>query len=169
VPRDDVPEGYVAVGRVLGAWGIRGDFKIEPLAPDTMFRKGAQVTLSGTQYPVERSRRTGRMLYLKLTGIDDRDVVATYRGQYLLVPEADLADPGEDRYYRYKLIGLAVVSTEGEDLGEITDVFATASNDVFVVRGPCGEILVPAIDDVVQSIDVDARRVVIEIIPGLLP
>ncbi len=168
-PDDGVPDGYVAVGRVLGAWGIKGDFKIEPLGPDNLFRKGSEVQLSGEPHAIERSRRTGRLVYLKLAGIDDRDIAAAFRGQYLLIPEAELADPGEGQYFRFKLLGLQVVTTEGESLGEIADIFSTASNDVFVVRGERGEILVPAIEDIVQSIDVEGGRVVIEVVPGLLP
>ncbi len=82
-PDDGVPDGYVAVGRVLGAWGIKGDFKIEPLGPDNLFRKGSEVQLSGEPHAIERSRRTGRLVYLKLAGIDDRDIAAAFRGHHL--------------------------------------------------------------------------------------
>ena len=107
-------------------------------------------------------------LRLKLSGIDDREAAAALRGEYILLTEAELGSPGEDRYYRFQLIGLRVVSTTGEDIGEIAEVFATASNDIFVVKGPRGESLIPAVDDVVQEIDLDSGKVTIEVIPGLL-
>ena len=167
--RGEIRDGFVAVGRVLGAWGVRGDLKVEPLAPPATFKPGHAVYLAGTEYPIERSRRTERLLYLKLTGIDDRERAADERGRYLQVPEAALDPPGEDTYYWYQLIGLHVVSTTGEELGEISEIITTGGNDVFVVRGPRGELLIPAIDDVVQEIDIAAARMLIAPIPGLLP
>jgi 16S rRNA processing protein RimM len=118
---------------------------------------------------VERVNAAGRQLRLKLSGIDDRDAAGTLRGAFLTVPESALGPAGEDRYYRYQLIGLRVVSTQGDEIGEITDVFSTGSNDVFVTKTPRGEALIPAVDDVVQNIDLEAGTVTIEVIPGLLP
>jgi 16S rRNA processing protein RimM len=168
-PDDAIPDGYVAVGRVLGAWGKEGDLKIEPLAPDSAFRKGKQVSISGQQYAIERFRRAGQSAHLKLTGVLFRDQATALRGHWLLTPEVELEAPPEGEYYRFQLIGLRVTSTEGEDIGAITDVMSTGANDVFVVRGPRGEILVPAIEDIVQSVDIEAGVVTIEVVPGLLP
>jgi 16S rRNA processing protein RimM len=153
---------------VLGAWGVRGDLKVEPLAPPAAFKPGRTVHLGETEYTIERSRRTERLLYLKLSGINDRERVADERGRYLQVPEAALDPPGEDTYYWYQLIGLHVVSTAGEELGRISEIITTGSNDVFVVRGPRGELLIPAIEDVVREVDIPAARMLIEPIPGLL-
>jgi 16S rRNA processing protein RimM len=167
-PAGDVPDGYVAVGRVQGAFGVRGDLKIEPLAPPQTFAPGRTITLAGQTYGVERSRRHKNSLLVKLDGIEQREEAADLRSEYLLVPESELEPLGEDEYYRYQLIGLRVVSTQGEELGEVTDVLDRPANDVFVVRGPRGEILVPAADDIVQSIDIAAGTMTIEVVPGLL-
>ena len=153
---------------MLGAWGVRGDLKVEPLAPPAAFKPGRIVYLDTTEYTIERSRRTARVLYLKLSGIDDRERAADERGHYIQVTEAALDPPGEDTYYWYQLIGLRVVSTAGEELGLISEIITTGSNDVFVVRGPRGELLIPAIDDVVQKVDITTSRMLIEPIPGLL-
>jgi 16S rRNA processing protein RimM len=166
---EEVPDGYVSIGRILGPWGVRGDVKVDPLADSGRFRPGLAVTVAGGAHTVDRVNASSGRLHLKLSGIDDRDTAAGLRGQHLLVPEADLGPAGEDRYYRFQLIGLAVVTTAGDQIGEITDVFGTGSNDVFVVKGPRGEILVPAIEDVVQEINLESRRVTIDPIPGLLP
>ncbi|MEO6197705.1 MAG: ribosome maturation factor RimM, partial [Dehalococcoidia bacterium] len=157
--RGEVPDGFVAVGRVLGPWGVRGDLKIEPLADLDRFRSGLTVQLAGSTCIIERVNTSGRQLRLKLIEINDRETATAHRGQYLILAEADLGPAGEDRYYRFQLIGLNVVSTDGDPIGEITDIFATGSNDIFVVKGPRGELLIPAIDDVVQSIDLDAKVV----------
>jgi 16S rRNA processing protein RimM len=165
----DIPDGFVAVARVLGAWGLQGHLKVEPLAPPEIFRKDARVTLAGRAHTVQAYRAAGRHARLKLDGIGNRDDAAAMREQYVLVPEAGLPPPADGEYYRFQLIGMHVVTTSGEEIGEVTDVFATAANDVFVVRGPRGEVLVPAIDDVVQNIDLASGRITIEAIPGLLP
>ena len=165
----DVPDSFVAIGRVLGAWGLKGHFKIEPLASSAVFSKDRRVCLVGEVRTVESFRASGRHARLKLEGIDDRDAAIACRDEYLLLPESDLPAPDEGQYYRFQLIGLRVVTTEGEDLGEITDVFATAANDVFVVRGPRGEVLIPAIEDIVHEISLADHRVTIEVVPGLLP
>jgi 16S rRNA processing protein RimM len=170
MPRDDdaIPDGYVAVGRVLGAWGKAGDVRIEPLAPDSAFAKGKRVRISDNQYAVERFAPAGKLARLKLSGVSFRDQAAALRGRFLLVAEADLDPPPEGEFYRYQLIGLRVVSSKSEEIGEITDVLTTAANDVFVVRGPQREVLVPAIEDIVQSVDVEGGVVTIEVVPGLL-
>ena len=167
---DDITPGYVAVGRVLAAWGFRGDVKVEPLAgpPDPLL-PGRSVGVAGRMVTIEGARRRGRFLYLKLSGIDDREAASTLLGCYLQMPEGDLAPLTEGAYYRFQLIGLAVRSTEGEPLGRVVRVLTTPSNDVFIVEGPLGEVLIPAIDDIVKEIDLDSGTMTIEVVPGLLP
>jgi 16S rRNA processing protein RimM len=84
------------------------------------------------------------------------------------VPETALDPPGDDTYYWFQLIGLRVVTTAGEELGEIAEIITTGSNEVFVVRGPRGELLIPAIEDVVQEVDIAGGRILIDPITGLL-
>jgi 16S rRNA processing protein RimM len=74
----------------------------------------------------------------------------------------------EGQYYHYQIIGLQVRTTRGEYIGEITDILSGQSNDNYIVRGATGEILIPAIEDVVQSIDLDEGFITIEAIEGLL-
>jgi 16S rRNA processing protein RimM len=153
---------------VLGAFGVHGDLKAEPLAPPQTFKPGRKLTLRGTAHKIERARTHKGALLLKLAGIDVREVAAEQRGEYLLLRESDLEPLAEGEYYRYQLIGLRVISTEGEDLGEITEILERPANDVFVVTGPRGEFLVPAADDIVQSVDIAAGVVTVEVVPGLL-
>jgi len=74
----------------------------------------------------------------------------------------------EGQFYHYQIIGLQVRTTRGEYIGDIVDILTGKSNDNYIVKGPTGEILIPAIEDVVQSIDLDAGIVTIEAIEGLL-
>jgi 16S rRNA processing protein RimM len=86
----------------------------------------------------------------------------------VLAREDSLPTLPEGEFYRFQLLGLRVVSTEGQELGTIEDVFSTPENDVYVVRGESGEVLIPAVEDVVTAIDLEARLVTVEVIPGLL-
>ncbi len=74
----------------------------------------------------------------------------------------------EGQYHHFQLIGLEVRTTRGEVLGNITEIISAVSNDTYVVNGEKGEILIPAIEDVVKSIDLKEGRLVIEPIAGLL-
>lgn len=168
-PRDDeIAPGHVAVARVLAARGLRGELKAEPLAPDAELAPGRTVRVRGREHVIERSHRRERVFYVKLSGVDSRAEAELLRNAYLQVPEAELAPLTADRFYRFQLIGLSVKSTDGRDLGRIRDVFSTPENDVFVVQGPLGEVLLPATEDVIQEVDLEQGRVTVEVIPGLL-
>jgi 16S rRNA processing protein RimM len=74
----------------------------------------------------------------------------------------------EGQYYHDQIIGLQVVTTEGETIGTVTDILTGQSNDNYIVRGKRGEVLIPAIEDVVKAIDPEGGRITIEAIDGLL-
>jgi len=166
---DEIPPGYVAVGRVLGAWGVGGEVKIVPLAPTSVLAAGRAVAISGREYSIEQSRHSGRFLRLKIVGVDTRDAAQALHGAYVQALERDLEPLPEDEYYRFQLIGLTVRSLDGPDLGYVVDVLSAPENDVYVVDGPFGEVLIPAVDDIVRDIDLTAKAITIEIVPGLLP
>ncbi len=74
----------------------------------------------------------------------------------------------EGQYYHHQIIGLKVRTTQGELLGNIIEVISGKSNDNYIVQGARGEILIPAIEDVVKAIDLDQGCMTIEAIEGLL-
>ena len=166
---DEIHPGYVAVGRVLGAWGVRGELKVEPLAPESVLDTGQTVSIAGRDYTIEVSGRSGRFVRLRITGVDTRQDAQRLRGAYLQAPEDDLKPLPEGEYYRFQLVGLVAHSVDGRELGQVVEVLSTPENDVYVVKGPDGEVLIPAVDDVVQDIDLTKGTISIEIIPGLLP
>jgi len=168
--KEDPTPGYVAVGRIVGLWGLRGDLKVEPLTnfPER-FAAGGSVCLAGAAYAIERSRwQRGRAL-LKLAGIDSVTAAEALRDRLLEVPEDEIRPLGEGEYYHFQILGLEVRTTAGEVLGRVEQIISTGSNDVFVVRGQRGEVLIPAVDDVVKSVDPAAGRIEVEAVEGLLP
>jgi 16S rRNA processing protein RimM len=166
---EEVAPGYVAVARVLGAWGVTGAVKVEPLAPPDVLAPGRAVTTAGHEREILHAQRSGKFVRLKLAGIDDRQAAAALRDRALQVPEGELQPLPEGQYYRFQLLGLRVLGAAGEELGRVIDVISAPENDVYVVQAAAGEILIPAVDDVVQHIDIDAGIITIVVVPGLLP
>lgn len=103
----------------------------------------------------------GEGLRVSLEGIDDRDAAAALTGAAVRASRADLSRLGEDEFFDADLLGLEVVTTEGRPLGTISEIVETGANDVYVVTGAAGEILVPAVAHAVAGIDLAARRVTV--------
>lgn len=166
---EEVPEGFVAVGRVLGPWGVRGAVKVAPLTdfPERLKAK-QRLFLRGEATVVQESRLRKGDVVMKLAGIESREAAEELRGALLTIPEAELMPLPAGDYYRFQIVGLQVTTIGGEPFGQVVDIMETGSNDVFVVATPRGEVLVPATDDVVQAIDLEAGQMIIEVVEGLL-
>ena len=148
---------------------MRGDVKVEPLTvfPER-FAAGGRVCMGGVSYTIERCRWQRGHAILKLAGVDSA-AAERMRQRLLEVPEDELHPLGEGEFYHFQILGLEVLTTSGEVLGRVEQIISTGSNDVFVVRGPRGEVLIPALDDVVRSVDPAAGRIEVEAVEGLLP
>jgi 16S rRNA processing protein RimM len=161
------PDTAVAVGRITAAHGIRGEVKVEPLTDfPRRFQPGSHLWIDGAPYDVERGRPQGRNVILKLAGVADRNAAEALAGKTLLAAEATQIEE-EDVYYLHDVIGLRVETRDGEVLGDLADVLSTGSNDVYVVRGDRGELLLPALDDVVLEVDVAGGRIVVDVPEGI--
>lgn len=110
---------------------------------------------------------SGRAAVFHLAGVESREEADALRGEFLYVSVAQAHRP-RGEYFVHELIGLEVWTAEGSRLGTIADVLRTGANDVYVVRDDAGEHLIPAIADVVKSIDTAGGHVVVHPIPGLL-
>jgi len=162
-----MPEGFVTVGRILRPWGVRGHLKVEPLTdfPDR-FSPGSLLYIDGVAHRVEECRwRQGRA-YIKLSGIDGTAAQAL-RGRSLSVPEGELRPLPEGCYYQFQLLGLAVRDRQGRPLGRVAEILSTAGNDVLVVRGPGGELLLPALEDVILKVDLEGGWMEVDPPPSL--
>ncbi len=162
--------GFVAVGRVRAPRGLAGELKVEPLTdfPDR-FAPGETVWAGGRRLVVEGARQHQKSLLVKLKGIDSSEDGADLRGCLLEVPESELRPLAEGEFYRFQVLGLRVYDAKGRALGEVVELLPTGGNDVYVVRGPLGELLVPAIDEVVKEIDIEGGRMTVELMEGMLP
>jgi 16S rRNA processing protein RimM len=158
------------IGQIVNTHGLRGDLKVMPWCDDPeIFDELAYVIIDGEEYDIEKSRMQKNMVLLKLAGIDDINDAEKYRNKVLTIPREELGDLPEGTYYICDLLGCNVTTDEGRDLGEIKDIIKTGSNDVYVVEDSGGrQVLIPVIDEVVLSVDVDEKKVLIKPLKGLI-
>ena len=159
----------IVVGRVVAPWGVKGEVKVEVMTdfPDR-FSPGEEVHIDGCPMRIENSRWHKGRVTLKLDTVDSVEAAEKIRGRWLEIPSSKLRPLPQDQYYQFQLIGLEVWTTEGQHLGRIADILPTGSNDVYLVQGELGELLIPAIEDVVKSVELEKGRIVVELIAGLL-
>lgn len=165
----------MTIGAVTAPHGVRGEVRVLPLTdfPDRFFDLKRVYLLVGQtreERRVEGVKALSRGLFLlKLAGIDRREEAEGLRRAEVQVPRAEAAPLPPGRHYIFDLIGLPVVTVNGEELGKLKEVLTTAANDVYVVEDQRGrEILIPAVRHVVLSIDVERGEIVVDPPLGLL-
>ncbi len=166
----------LVVGRMGRAHGVRGDVFVDVRTdePEARFVVGSLlVTDPATVGPltVARVRWHSGKLVMGFEGFDDRDAVAVLRGVLLVIDSSELApldDP--DEFHDHELVGLAVRTVEGAALGAVTEVIHGPAGELLVVvpEGGGTEVLVPFVREIVPTVDVAARRIVVDPPAGLL-
>lgn len=161
---------FIAVGRIVGPRGIKGELKVELTTDDPRRFFLLETVYLGEEHiahQVERVRlHKGRALLL-LGEIDTPDLAEIWRDAYVYIRAEDALPLAENQYYVDDVIGLKVLDEEGNALGQVADVLPTGSNDVYVISGLRGELLLPALSDVVLEIDLDRGQMVVRIPEGL--
>ncbi|GAB1407115.1 ribosome maturation factor RimM [Thermomonas brevis] len=158
----------IVVGRLHGAFGVRGEVKLESHTdPNRAIARYQPWTLRdarGNERACEgaKVRAGGKGLIATLPGIDDRDAAEALRGTDVLVPRSALPPPAPGEYYWVDLEGLRVVNLEGADFGTVSHLLATGANDVLVAQAE-RERMIPFVQpDVVRSVDFDAGVVTVD-------
>jgi 16S rRNA processing protein RimM len=164
---------FVTIGRINSIHGLRGEIKVAPESdhPDRLDSlPGLTVFVQKDSirepYKVTEASAHSFGWRLKLAGVDSREQASRLVGGDLQVPRAKVLPLPEESFYIFDIIGLTVYTVEGELLGQVTDVLQPGANDVYVVQGE-RELLIPAIKQVVKSIDLDQRRMLVQPLPGL--
>jgi 16S rRNA processing protein RimM len=157
------------VGKVTKAHGLRGEVTILVLSEvETRFELGSVLHLEdGRDLTVAAVRPDRGRLLVTFEGYDDRTAAESLHGRYLFVPHSDVPDLPEGSFWPHQLEGCEVVTEAGRQLGVIREVVLGVANDIWVTGPPEAEVLIPALKDVVVSVDVDGRRVVVRDVPGL--
>lgn len=165
---------YLEVGQIVNTNGLKGLLKINPFTDDiTRFERLKTILVDHKkellEFEIESVRYQKKQVLLKLKGIDTIEEAEKYREDYLKINRNKEEKLPEDTYYIVDLIGLDVYTENGELLGKLDDIFSTGSNDVYVVKNSEGkQILLPAISDVIKNIDLEQKKIVVNLIEGLL-
>lgn len=163
----------VPVGKVIRAHGVRGGVKVLPYGESIESRKKGQglfiLTDEGyrplTLHRIQRQHRCWILTFFEIT---DRNTAESLIGSELFVPESELPGTEEGEYYYYQLIGLEVISAQGDSLGTLTGIIETGANDVYVISRGDREILIPAIEEVVLEVDLSSGKMIVNLPEGLL-
>jgi 16S rRNA processing protein RimM len=164
------PTDYLAVARIAGAHGIRGEVRCELITDFPERLKRIQRLYMGERHTpigLERARLDKQGALLKITGVDSRDDAERLRGQMLYVAETDAVRLPGGTYFWHQIIGLRVRSEDGEELGVIAEIIPTGGNDVYIVRDDGREVLLPAIKDVIREIDLASGIMTVHMMEGL--
>ena len=165
---------FLRVGTISSTHGIRGEVKVFPTTDDVKrFKKLKHCFLdTGKEripLEVESVKFFKQFAILKFKDYDNINDVEKYKGKDLLVDRANAVKLQKDEYFIADLIGLKVVTDEGNDFGTLKDVLQTGANDVYVIDGTDGkEYLFPVIRECVLDISLEKGIVTVHIMPGLL-
>ncbi|MBO5372409.1 MAG: 16S rRNA processing protein RimM [Lachnospiraceae bacterium] len=166
-------DDLLKVGVITTTHGIRGEVKVFPTTDDARrFLDLKEIILdTGKEkltLTIERVKFFKNMVILKFKEYDNINDVEKYRQKELFVTREQAVPLEENEYFIADLIGLAAVSDDGEDLGELADVLQTGANDIYVLRkSGTSDILVPAIKDCIKNVDLEAGKIEIHLLPGL--
>jgi 16S rRNA processing protein RimM len=161
------------MGRLVGAHGLRGGLKMASYAESLdVYAAGRPIRLAGRDgcekiYTVREVRPRGHGAVLFLNEITERSQAEALTGCDLFIDKTTLPPLSDGTYYWADLIGIEVVSVDGRTLGRLESIFATGSNDVYVVKQAGKELLIPALKSVVKSIDLGAQRMQVDLPEGL--
>ena len=169
---DDFPADAVEVGRVLGAWGIKGWIKVKPFAsdPQALFSSKRWHLRPpdgpGTAPPpllrVTESRQQGDFVVAGAQEVADRNAAEALRGARIFVARSSFPSAGADEYYWVDLMGCAVVNRDGVALGTVADLIDTGAHSVLRVVLGDDERLIPFVAAYIDSVDLPGRSITVD-------
>ena len=165
---------YLEIGQIVNTFGIKGMVKIKPFTDDIrIFDKLEKIYIenkkSRKEYVIEEVKYHKNMVLMKLKGIDTPEDANLLRQSYLLI-DRDKEEPLEEgTYYIVDLLGLEVYTDEDKLLGTVQDIFNTGSTDIYIVKDEQGkQVLLPGISEVIKEINLEDKKIIVHLIPGLI-
>lgn len=161
-------------GQVVGTHGLRGDIKVRmtSLAPEDLLtaekiylqRKNGEAEPLN---PLRQSLHKGNIL-LRLEGYDSLSAVEPLVGAKIMLDQSGLPDLEEGQYRIHDLVGLKVIDNERGLIGHLVDVFTTAAHETYIVEGEDGEIMIPAVPEMITGIDLEGQIMEVDLPDGLI-
>lgn len=167
-------EEMLRVGVISSTHGVRGEVKVFPTTDDpNRFKDLKTVTLdTGKELlplTIQSVKFFKRMVILKFKEYDNINDIEPYKGRDLLIHRDQAVPLNEGEYFITDLVGLDVITDEGEPLGKLSEVLQTGANDVYVVKRSSGkDVLIPAIKSCILNVDLDAGQMKVHLLDGLL-
>ena len=154
----------VVMGKIVAAQGIQGWVKVQTyteyldsLLDYDVWYAGSEAAWQPTK--VLGAKVHGKVLIAKLEGVPDRTAAEKLKGQLIAVPRAEFPEQTEDEYYWSDLIGLTVQNLQDEVLGRVESLLETGANDVLVIQGEHGQLMIPFIESVVPDVDLANKMI----------
>jgi 16S rRNA processing protein RimM len=158
----------------VSAHGVGGTIKVYSYADSpALFNQGNNILVKNPDNSNEKSYRIkwsaphSRFLLLMFEGVDSRSAADNLKGSELFIEKAVLPELEENTYYWEDIIGLSVYTEDDIFLGRVDSIIETGSNDVYVVKDGKREILIPAIESVIKLIDLDLKKMKVNLPEGL--
>jgi 16S rRNA processing protein RimM len=163
----------VLIGKIVGTHGLKGTSKIQSFAESLEIFKSGTVLLvsspdgSENRYEIDWIKPHSRGALLSLREITGRDQAKSLIGSELYIEKTELPELEDGAYYWFDLIGVSVYASDNRFIGRLDSIIETGANDVYVVKDAEREILVPALESVVRSIDIESKIMRVELPEGL--
>lgn len=170
-------KGFLSIGKIVGAHGVKGNVKVYSFVESlSLFEQESSilvVSAKGSEkiFKIKWIKPHGRVVLLSLEGIENRDLAETLIGSELFVKRDSFPKLVDGSYYWFEIIGLAVFTNDEKYIGRVESIIPTGSNDVYVVKDAQkdrdNEILIPAIESAVLEIDLEQKRMIVDLPEGL--
>ena len=155
---------HLVIGEITKPQGVRGELKLRPITCDFERFEGLETAYLKRGDGFEAIHMTVNRIapdavFFNIDGISDRTAAERLRGELIYIDRAHAVELDEDSTFICDLIGLHGLASDGRDLGTLRDVMQPGGNDVYVFKGPLGEVLVPALRSVVEKVDLEAGEI----------
>ena len=165
---------YLEVGQIVNTFGIKGQVKVVPFTDDiTRFEELKKVYIvkqsSRKEVEIEEVKYHKNMVLLKFKEYNKIEDVEDFKNCYIEINRKDGKKLEEGEYYIVDLLGLDVVTDDGQNLGKLEDIYNTGSNDIYVVKDDLGkQVLLPCIKEVVKKVDLEGKKITVHLLEGLM-
>jgi 16S rRNA processing protein RimM len=171
--RDDGAGNLWAVGYITGSHGIRGFVKIKLLTdtPERFKRLGQVFRGLKPEETVEdrvvKVEIRDRFVLVKLRSVSDKTCADTLKGQYIFIIREDVEIPVPGRYFVHDIVGCKVQTTDGRQIGIVTEVYKMPAHDLWEIDSGKKRFLIPAVKEFIRSVDCKNRMITVKVIDGL--
>ncbi len=155
-------EDLIRVGVIINTFGVKGEVKIYP--DIDYFDELERVFIEGKEYKIEKLREQKEIIIAKFEGIDDINQIEHLKNSEVMIALEDRPELPEGKHYVGDLLGLEVITEDGQVLGTLDNIYNTGANDIYEV----GEILLPATDEVIKQIDMENKKIIVHLLKGLI-